>query len=111
MDRVAEAAPKVDDSLNPTDIVVCVQGDEPMLEPEMIETVIDPLFKSESIPCTVLAMHITDEKQWLNKDTVKIIHNNEEKFFIQQERQFHFKRSIFTRFTSKKDIWDFCISL
>lgn len=79
LDRVAEAAPKVDDSLNPTDIVVCVQGDEPMLEPEMIETVIDPLFKSESIPCTVLAMHITDEKQWLNKDTVKIIHNNEGK--------------------------------
>ena len=24
-------------------------------------------------------MHITDEKQWLNKDTVKIIHNNEGK--------------------------------
>ena len=68
-----------------------------MFEPEMIEAVIDPLFKSESIPCTVLAMHITDEKQWLNKDTVKIIHNNEGKVLYTTRGQFHFQKIHFHR--------------
>ena len=79
LDRVAEAAPKVHNDINENDIVVCVQGDEPMLEPEMIEKVIEILQDSKKIPCSVLAMHITDEELWLNKDTVKIIHNDEGK--------------------------------
>jgi len=29
-----------------------------------------------AVPCTVLAMHITDEALWRNPDTVKIIHND-----------------------------------
>ena len=69
LDRVAEAAILVEKSIKDDDIVVCVQGDEPMLEPEMIDSVISPLLKSKKIPCTVLAMHIEDEKLWLNKDT------------------------------------------
>jgi|TARA_B110000444_G_scaffold211548_1_gene207458 3-deoxy-manno-octulosonate cytidylyltransferase (CMP-KDO synthetase) len=79
LDRVAEAALKIHSDINKNDIVVCVQGDEPMLEPEMIEKVIEPLQDSKNISCSVLAMHITDEELWLNKDTVKIIHNDEGK--------------------------------
>ena len=57
------------------DIVVCVQGDEPMLVPDMIDAVVAPLKKAPSVPCTMLAMHITEEAI-CNPDTVKLIHND-----------------------------------
>ena len=56
--------------------MVCVQGDEPMLVPDMIDAVVAPLKKAPSIPCTVLAMHITEEAIWRNPDTVNLIHND-----------------------------------
>lgn len=73
LDRVAEAAEKLEAEDN--DLVVCVQGDEPMLVPEMIAAVVDPIMRNENIPATVLAVHITDESVWLNPDTVKIASN------------------------------------
>lgn len=76
LDRVAEAVTLLPDPVAETDIVVCVQGDEPMLRPDMIDAVIKPLLDDSAIPCTVLAMHITDEALWRNPDTVKIIHND-----------------------------------
>jgi len=75
LDRVAEAAFKMNNKIKDNDIVVCVQGDEPMLEPKMIQSVIDPILSDKNKPCTVLAMHIDNEKIWKNPDTVKIIHN------------------------------------
>ncbi len=76
LDRVAEAVERIGEAVADDDIVVCVQGDEPMMRPDMIDTVISPLRADPSIPCTVLAMHITEESIWLNPDTVKIIHND-----------------------------------
>jgi len=75
LDRVAEAVEKLDEDVEDDDVVVCVQGDEPMMRPDMIDAVVSPLRADPSIPATVLAMHITDESMWLNPDTVKIIHN------------------------------------
>ena len=75
LDRVAEAVGLLDAAVSEQDIVVCVQGDEPMMRPDMIDAVVEPLRSDPSIPCTVLAMHITQESIWLNPDTVKIIHN------------------------------------
>jgi len=77
LDRVAEAAIKLENPIKNDDIVVCVQGDEPMMAPDMMEAVIAPLKDNPSIPCTVLAMHITEEGIWTNPDTVKIIHNDQ----------------------------------
>ncbi len=76
LDRVAEAATKLATQLGDDDIVVCVQGDEPMMVPNMIDAVVAPLKESPDIPCTVLAMHIVEEGIWRNPDTVKIIHND-----------------------------------
>jgi len=45
------------------------------MRPDMIEAVVAPLKADLTIPCTVLAMHITEESIWLNPDTVKIVHN------------------------------------
>lgn len=76
LDRVAEAIERLAENVDDDDIVVCVQGDEPMMRPDMIDAVIDPLRRDQAIPCTVLAMHITEESIWRNPDTVKIIHND-----------------------------------
>jgi 3-deoxy-manno-octulosonate cytidylyltransferase (CMP-KDO synthetase) len=77
LDRTAEAVENLDVTVEESDIVVCVQGDEPMMRPDMIEAVVNPLNDNPAIPCTVLAMHITDESIWRNPDTVKLIHNAE----------------------------------
>lgn len=76
LDRVAEAVENLSDSANDNDIIVCVQGDEPMMRPDMVNAVVAPLLANDAIPCTVLAMHVTEESLWLNPDTVKIIHND-----------------------------------
>ena len=75
LDRVAEAVQLLDIDISNNDIVVNIQGDEPMMRPDMVDTVISPLIKDKSIPGTVLAMHITEESIWRNPDTVKLIHN------------------------------------
>lgn len=75
LDRVAEAAPKAAPDIRDNDIVVCVQGDEPMMRPDMIEAVVAPLDKDRAARGTVLAMDIDDEAVFLNPDTVKIVHD------------------------------------
>ncbi|MBK7891755.1 MAG: 3-deoxy-manno-octulosonate cytidylyltransferase [Bdellovibrionales bacterium] len=77
LDRVAEAVEKCGIELDDRDIVVCVQGDEPMLRPDMIASVIDPLLAHPDIPATVLAMQIVERAVFENPDTVKIVHNGE----------------------------------
>lgn len=75
LDRVAEAAERCGLSLEPDDIVVNVQGDEPMLHPDMIAASIRPLTEDPGALCTVLGMHIVDEQVFRNPDTLKIIHD------------------------------------
>jgi 3-deoxy-manno-octulosonate cytidylyltransferase (CMP-KDO synthetase) len=75
LDRVAEAASKCGRELADEDIVVCVQGDEPMLAPDMIAACISPLEQDPLVSCTVLAMHIVEEEHFRSPDTVKIVHD------------------------------------
>ena len=73
LDRVYEAASKIK-GIKDRDIVVCVQGDEPMMKTEMIENVLKPIYKNKKINATVLAMDIIDERQFRDINAVKIIH-------------------------------------
>lgn len=75
LDRVAEAAPKCVPNIRDDDIVVCVQGDEPMMRPDMIDAAVKPLLDDAAARGTVLAMDIDDEAVFLNPDTVKIVHD------------------------------------
>jgi 3-deoxy-manno-octulosonate cytidylyltransferase (CMP-KDO synthetase) len=76
LDRVAEAAKLLLDDIQDNDIIVCVQGDEPMMKPDMIDAVIQPLINDINIPGAILAMHIVEEEIWINPDTVKLIFNS-----------------------------------
>lgn len=75
LDRVAEAAAKCDVSLTDEDVVVCVQGDEPLLAPDMIEAVIKPFYEDSNVDGTMLAVPIHDEETFHNPDIVKIVHD------------------------------------
>lgn len=75
LDRVAEAAEKCGKLIEEQDVVVCVQGDEPMLHPDMISAVIQPLQEDTAVPCTVLAISIENEEQFRDPNIVKIIHD------------------------------------
>ncbi len=74
LDRVAEAVTTLDD-IEDDDIVVCVQGDEPLLSPDIIEAVIKPFNEDDAVPGTMLAVPIVDEDTFVNPDIVKLVHN------------------------------------
>ena len=67
-DRVAEVATKID-----ADIFVLVQGDEPMIYPEMINRAGEPMLKDPTIKCVNLTKQITSEEEWKNPNTIKVV--------------------------------------
>ena len=75
LDRVHEAANKIKFKLKNNDVIVCVQGDEPMLTSDMIKKTIEPIYQKKRALGSVLAMDIIHKKQFMNKDIVKIIHD------------------------------------
>ena len=75
LDRVAEAADICGKGIADNDIVVCVQGDEPLLGPDMIEAVIKPFDDDPSVEGTMLSVPIKDEETFNNPDMVKLVHD------------------------------------
>lgn len=75
LDRVFEAASKLKNKINNNDLIICVQGDEPMLKPSMIKNCIKPFLENKKVQGTVLAMDIIDKKQFEDPNIVKIIHD------------------------------------
>lgn len=75
LDRVAEAAEKCGLDAAGDDIVVCVQGDEPLLGPDVIEAVVRPFAEDETVRGTLLAVPIVEQSIFENPDMVKIIHD------------------------------------
>ena len=73
-DRVAEAASHLD-----ADLIVMVQGDEPMICPDMIDTAISPFLKDPSIGCVNLSRRLECIEDYNNPNTIKVvcdIHDN-----------------------------------
>ncbi len=75
LDRVAEAVENCGHDVAENDIIVCVQGDEPLLGPDVIEAVIKPLEIETEVDGTMLAVPIIDEDTFVNPDIVKLVHN------------------------------------
>ena len=74
-DRVAEVA--ADEygvlSLQDSDIIVNVQGDEPLLEPTMLDQMMQPFFDNPSIQVSTLAQLIPSEEDYRNPNVVKVV--------------------------------------
>jgi 3-deoxy-manno-octulosonate cytidylyltransferase (CMP-KDO synthetase) len=75
LDRVAEAVTKCGIVADDNDIVLNVQGDEPMMHPDMIAATIRPMEDRTQVQGTMLAMDIVEEAQYENPDILKIIHD------------------------------------
>jgi len=69
VDRVAEAVESVE-----ADIVINVQGDEPLVRHDILEALLMPMLKDESILCANLSTEIEDE-DYNNPNTVKIVYD------------------------------------
>jgi 3-deoxy-manno-octulosonate cytidylyltransferase (CMP-KDO synthetase) len=73
-DRVAEAMIKVETEMNERiDIVAMIQGDEPMVFPEMIYDAISPLFADQSIMITNLMAPLKTRKEHEDPNEIKVV--------------------------------------
>jgi 3-deoxy-manno-octulosonate cytidylyltransferase (CMP-KDO synthetase) len=67
-DRVAEAAEQF-----PADIVVMIQGDEPMITPEMIQKSLEPFRSNPLTSCVNLVHRITTQQEFIDPNTIKVV--------------------------------------
>ena len=74
-DRCAEAMLKIEDanSEDKCDIMVLVQGDEPLTHPNMIDEAVNPMLEDSSIKITNLAGEITSKFDYENPNEVKAV--------------------------------------
>ncbi|MGJ4733834.1 3-deoxy-manno-octulosonate cytidylyltransferase [Leptospira levettii] len=68
IDRVAEASQIVDG-----DLILVIQGDEPLILPKMIDDLVNPMLQDESIYCTNLVTKITDDEEFLSPNAPKVV--------------------------------------
>ncbi|MBI5886741.1 MAG: 3-deoxy-manno-octulosonate cytidylyltransferase [Deltaproteobacteria bacterium] len=66
-DRIAEAVSGTD-----ADIIVNIQGDEPLLAPEAIDAAVAPLIEDAHLQLATLKTLITDEEDYHNPNVVKV---------------------------------------
>jgi len=73
-DRVAEAMLKIERKTGEKiDIVVMIQGDEPMLHPKMIDEAIKPMLKDESIQIVNLMAPLKSREEQNDPNEVKVV--------------------------------------
>lgn len=67
--RVAEAAADMD-----SDVIVMIQGDEPMTVPEMIDESIAPFIaRNTDVPCVNLTARIKTREEFQDPNTIKVV--------------------------------------
>lgn len=71
-DRVAEAASELD-----VDVVVLIQGDEPMVQPDMIDAAVEGLLQAADAACVNLGGAIRDDQELQDVNTVKVVVDRE----------------------------------
>ena len=75
-DRTAEAVFKIEQEQGEKiDIVVMVQGDEPMVTPQMIEKALDPFEKDEKVQVVNLMAPIRTREEHDDPNTIKVVVN------------------------------------
>ena len=73
-DRVVEAVNILEkQNEKQYDVVVNIQGDLPMIFPEMIDDLIKPIIENANVECTTMADNVLDMKEFLDPNRVKVI--------------------------------------
>jgi len=73
-DRAAEAMLKIEeDSGRLVDILIMIQGDEPMDHPEMIDDALEPMLSDKTIDIVNLMTDVRSEEEFTDRNTVKVV--------------------------------------
>ena len=73
-DRAAEALNLIEEDIGQKiEIIVMLQGDEPMVNPSMIEEAVKPLIDDPTLPVTNLISKIKTDKEWNDPNEVKVV--------------------------------------
>lgn len=67
-DRLAEVAAKIESAL-----IVNVQGDEPLINPRMIEQALEPMRRNPGVPMGTLKSRILTVAEYLSPNVVKVV--------------------------------------
>ena len=70
-DRLAEVAKKFSD----VEVIVNVQGDEPLIEPSLIDELIAEFVKDKNLQMATVATELTDADEMQNPNNVKVVIN------------------------------------
>ncbi len=70
-DRAGEAADLL--GLSMEDIIINVQGDQPLLDPRCLDDVVAPLVKDVELGMSTLAFRIIDPQEYTNPKDVKVV--------------------------------------
>ena len=73
-DRIAEAVEIL--RLNDDDIIVNIQGDQPVFKPSVISDMVKPLVDDRTIPMSTLKYRINDPSEVNNSNIVKVVTDN-----------------------------------
>ena len=73
-DRVAEAAERL--GLDPGDIVVNIQGDQPLVDPRCFDAVVQPFYEDTTVKMSTLAFAIVDKREITDPKDVKVTFDN-----------------------------------
>ena len=68
-DRVAEVASAFED----VELVVNIQGDEPLIDPDAIDAAVIPLLEEPAIPMGTLKKRIEDQQEIADPNVVKVV--------------------------------------
>ena len=71
-DRIAEAAVNIEMD---ADIVINVQGDEPLVMPDLLDALIQPLLADPELVTTNLVTPIVSDEEFMSPNTVKVVAN------------------------------------
>ncbi len=71
-DRVAEAAAKIS-----ADVIINLQGDEPLIHPDSLDLVAEPLLMDEDLPMSTLMRPISSRSDYLNPNVVKVVRDEQ----------------------------------
>ncbi|MBZ0109651.1 MAG: 3-deoxy-manno-octulosonate cytidylyltransferase [Candidatus Scalindua rubra] len=99
-DRVAEAAEDLE-----CDIVINVQGDEPLVLPEMVDKAVSPLIEDLGLQCTNLVTKIVDLQEFKNPNAPKVVTNTfGDLLYISREPIPSRKKAVSNNYTGLKQL-------
>ena len=73
-DRVAEAAERL--KLKSRDVVINIQGDQPLVDPRSFDAVVQPFIEDPTLEMSTLAFVIQDEREITDPKDVKVVFDN-----------------------------------